>query len=203
MAVEAPPTVLRFGDFEIDEVACELRRRGRRVPLQEQPFRLLQALAAAEGGVVTREELRGRLWPPGVHVDFERGLNTTVRRLREALGDTAGAPRFVETLHRRGYRLLAPVDRVESVQMSAPLVHIAARLVGVLPAYPEGWVALVAAAGVDPDWLGSAAAGERFAALVSSLAADERLEVVLSIDVSESRDSGRRGWRKAGRASPP
>jgi TolB-like protein/Flp pilus assembly protein TadD len=103
---------LRFGEFELDEVARELRRGGAPVPLQDQPFRVLTVLLASAGEVVTREQLRQDLWPDDVFVDFEHGLNTAVRRLREVLGDTADHPRFIETLPRRGYRFIAPVERI-------------------------------------------------------------------------------------------
>jgi TolB-like protein/Flp pilus assembly protein TadD len=102
----------QFGEFELDGESGELRRAGARVALQEQPLRLLQALLDAADQVVTRDQLRDVLWPPGVHVDFEHGLNAAVRRLREALGDAAGTPHFIETLPRHGYRFIAPVRRV-------------------------------------------------------------------------------------------
>lgn len=103
----------RFGPFALVTADGSLRlsRNGAHVPLQEQPLRLLDALLAAPGHVVTRDTLRNSLWPPGVHVDFEHGLNAAVRRLRRALGDTARTPRYVETLPRHGYRFLAPVER--------------------------------------------------------------------------------------------
>ena len=99
---------MRFGVFEVDVRAGELRKNGAKVRLQEQPFQLLCALLERPGEVVTRDELRQRLWPAGVHVDFERGLNKAVVKLREALGDLAESPRFVETVPLRGYRFIAP-----------------------------------------------------------------------------------------------
>lgn len=102
---------LRFGEFELSD-GGELSRAGARVPLQEQPLKVLAALLAAPGEVVSREQLRDELWPQGVHVDFEHGLNTAVRRLREALGDTADTPRFIATLARRGYRFVGRVERL-------------------------------------------------------------------------------------------
>jgi serine/threonine-protein kinase len=101
---------MHFGVFEVDLAARELRKSGRRVPLQDQPFEILCALLERPGEVVTREEIQRRLWPAGVHVDFERGLNKAVLKLRDALGDSAESPRFIETLPRRGYRFLAGVD---------------------------------------------------------------------------------------------
>jgi TolB-like protein/Flp pilus assembly protein TadD len=105
---------MRFGEFELDPETRELRRHGECVSLQEQPLRLLGVLLASAGQVVTREQLRAELWPDDVYVDFEHGLNTAVRRLRDVLGDAADHPRFVETLPRRGYRFIAPVERTAS-----------------------------------------------------------------------------------------
>ena len=100
----------RFGVFELDLRAGELRRQGHKVKLQEQPFRVLTQLLEKPGEVVTREELRNRLWPADTFVDFDHSLNAAIRRLRDALGDTADSPTFVETVARRGYRFLAPVS---------------------------------------------------------------------------------------------
>jgi eukaryotic-like serine/threonine-protein kinase len=102
--------LVRFGAFEVDLRSGELRRSGVRLPLQEQPFRVLARLIGHPGEVVTREELREELWPADTHVDFEQGLNAAVRRLRETLGDSAETPRFIETMPRRGYRFVAPVQ---------------------------------------------------------------------------------------------
>lgn len=101
---------VRFGEFELIPSSGELWRDGSRVPLQDQPMGVLIVLITEAGSLVTRERLRDELWPGGVHVDFEHGLNTAVRRLREALGDNADTPRFIETLPRRGYRFIAPVS---------------------------------------------------------------------------------------------
>ncbi len=105
-----PPGILRFGAFEADLGTGELRRGGSRVRLQEQPFQVLRALLERPGKLVTRQELRERIWPAAVFVDFEVGLNRAVNRLRRALSDTADSPRFVETLPRRGYRFIAAVE---------------------------------------------------------------------------------------------
>lgn len=107
-----PPVTFRFAEFELDEGSGELRHRGTRISLQDKPLRVLAILLACAGEVVTREQLCGDLWPRDVYVDFDHGLNTAVRRLREVLGDTADCPRFVETLPRRGYRFIAPVERL-------------------------------------------------------------------------------------------
>ena len=98
---------IRFGAFELDERARELRSGTSRIRLQEQPFEILRLLLRRPGDVVTREELRRQLWPDGTYVDFEHSLNAAVKRLRAALGDDADNPRFVETLPRRGYRFVA------------------------------------------------------------------------------------------------
>lgn len=98
--------MIRFGAFELDLGACELRKQGVRVRLQEQPFRILQMLVDSPGRLVTREELRTALWPSNSYVDFDQGLNRAINKLREALGDSAESPRFVETLAKRGYRFI-------------------------------------------------------------------------------------------------
>jgi DNA-binding winged helix-turn-helix (wHTH) protein/Tol biopolymer transport system component len=100
----------RFGTYELDLRAGELRRQGVKVKLQEQPFQVLTQLLEKSGEVVTREELRNRLWPADTFVDFDHSLNAAIRRLRDALGDSAENPKFVETVARRGYRFLAPVN---------------------------------------------------------------------------------------------
>ena len=102
---------VRFGLFEADLQSGELSRQGTKVRLQEQPFQILTLLLEKPGEVVTREELRARLWPADTFVDFDHGLNAGMKRLRDALGDSAENPRFIETLARRGYRFIAPVHR--------------------------------------------------------------------------------------------
>ena len=103
------PTI-RFGVFEVDRPSGELRRHGARITLQEQPFQLLLLLLERPCEVVTREDIHQRLWPTGTFVDFERGLNRAMSRLRDALSDNAASPRFIETLPRRGYRFIAQLD---------------------------------------------------------------------------------------------
>src|SRR6202451_2946685 len=109
------PSLVRFANFEVDLRAGELRREGRRVGLQEQPFLLLTVLLEYAGEVVTREELRGRLWPADTFVDFDHRLAAAVSKLRDSLADSADDPRFVETIGRRGYRFMVPVESVERV----------------------------------------------------------------------------------------
>ncbi len=102
--------IARFGIFELDLFAGELRKNGAKLRLQEQPFRVLAFLLERPGDVVTREELRQKLWPADTFVDFDHSLNTAVNKLRETLGDSASSPRYIETLARRGYRFIAPVQ---------------------------------------------------------------------------------------------
>ena len=102
--------VVRFDTFEVDLRAGELRKQGRRLKLQEQPFRVLSLLLERAGEIVAREELREKLWPADTFVDFDHGLNSAVARLREALRDSAERPRFIETIAKRGYRFIAPLQ---------------------------------------------------------------------------------------------
>ena len=104
------PRLIRFGIFEADLSAGELRKGGSRIRLQEQPFQILAMLLERPGQVITREEVRAKLWPGDTFVDFEHGVNSGVARLREALGDSADNPRYIETLPRRGYRLIVSVE---------------------------------------------------------------------------------------------
>ncbi len=106
--------IVRFGVFEVDLAAGELRKGGVRIRLQEQPFQVLALLLERPGEVVTREDLRQKLWPADTFVDFDHSLNTAINKVREALGDSASSPRYVETLARRGYRFVAPVERLET-----------------------------------------------------------------------------------------
>jgi TolB-like protein/DNA-binding winged helix-turn-helix (wHTH) protein/Tfp pilus assembly protein PilF len=111
---------LCFGVFELDLRAGELRKHGLRVRLQEQPFQVLAVLLEHPGDVVTREELQKKLWPADTFVDFDHGLNKAVNKIREALGDSAESPRFVETIARRGYRFLAEVKVADAVPVRSP-----------------------------------------------------------------------------------
>jgi DNA-binding winged helix-turn-helix (wHTH) protein len=120
MADQRPARRYRFGVFEADAATGELRKQGVRIKLNAQPFQVLLLLLERPGEVLTREEISGVLWPDGTFVDYEHGLNSAVNRIRESLGDTAGNPRFVETLARRGYRFVAPVEPIVPVQDLAP-----------------------------------------------------------------------------------
>lgn len=101
-----------FDEFEIDVCLRHLRKGGERIPLQEQPFQVLLTLIQRHGELVTREELRAQIWPKGTFVDFDHALNTAIKKIRAALGDSANVPRYVETIPRRGYRFLVPVEKV-------------------------------------------------------------------------------------------
>src|SRR5713226_2488853 len=120
MAREAGSSaILSFGVFEVDLRSGELRKQGVRIKLQEQPFHVLTVLLQRPGEVVTREELRNQNWPADTFVDFDNSLNTAINKLREALGDSADSPRFIETLPRRGYRFLAPVTEADGTTRGA------------------------------------------------------------------------------------
>jgi DNA-binding winged helix-turn-helix (wHTH) protein len=125
----------RFGAFEADAATGELRRQGLRIKLNAQPFQVLLALLERPGELLTREQISRELWPDGTFVDYEHGLNSAVNRIREALGDTAGSPRFIETLARRGYRFVAPVERIALSDDPTPAPEAPA------PAVPEQSVA--------------------------------------------------------------
>ncbi len=114
------PTPIRFGVFEVDLASGELRKQGVRIKLQEQPFQALIALLERPGEVLTREELQKRLWPSDTTVDFDRGLNKAIARVRDALGDDADNPRFIETLPSRGYRFLTQVEPASSPATEIP-----------------------------------------------------------------------------------
>jgi TolB-like protein/DNA-binding winged helix-turn-helix (wHTH) protein len=114
--------VIRFGHFDADLRARELRKDGERVRLQDQPFQILALLLERAGDVVTREEMRQKIWPSSVFVDFDHGLNNAIARLREALGETAGTPQYVETLPRVGYRFIYPLTDTRTAE--APIIAV-------------------------------------------------------------------------------
>jgi DNA-binding winged helix-turn-helix (wHTH) protein len=110
VSAESPSRIFRFSTFELNLHTGELRQQGQKVKLQEQPLQVLAALLERPGELVTREELRNKLWPADTFVDFDHSLNAAIKRLRDALGESADAPVFIETLARRGYRFIAPVN---------------------------------------------------------------------------------------------
>ena len=140
MEVTSIPRILSFGIYEADLRVGELYRAGMRVRLQEQPFRILAALLERPGDLVTRDELRLRLWPEDTFVDFDHGLNTAIKKLRQALQDDPRNPLFVQTLPRRGYRFIAPVaQRVASLataveEVAAPATDSSTPVAPPLPA---------------------------------------------------------------------
>ena len=134
-----PVHLAHFDHFSLDLRAGELYKDGLKVKLQDQPLRILQLLLDRPGDIVSREELRNGLWAAETFVDFEGGLNTAVNKLRAALGDTAENPRFVETVGRRGYRFIAPVERPSAVESGPPSLRRTAR---------RGWRRAAAVAGL-------------------------------------------------------
>ena len=119
----------RFGVFEFDLQARELTKHGVRLKVQEQPIQILAALLEQAGQIVSREDLQRRLWPDGTFVDYEQSLNKAVNKLREALGDSADHPIYIETLARRGYRFVAPVEGDRTVKPAAKTAAPRRRLV--------------------------------------------------------------------------
>src|ERR1700730_16278859 len=114
MSLETQPaSVWRFGTFEVDVRVGELRNQGVRIKLQEQPLLVLKVLLGRPGEIVTRDELRSQIWSADTFVDFDNSLNTAINKLREALGDSAESPRFIETVPRRGYRFIALVVGID------------------------------------------------------------------------------------------
>ena len=166
-----PPRLIRFGIFEADLNAGELRKGGSRIRLQEQPFQILAMLLERPGQIITREELRSRLWSGDTFVDFEHGVNSGVARLREALGDSADSPRYIETLPRRGYRLIVSVDGAPQAQAPAQPVTLApaAANPGVSPDAPTASevAAVSAAPAVRPAASAKQSAARRWFALAA------------------------------------
>jgi len=138
--------VARFGVFELDLSAGELRKSGLKLRLQEQPFQVLALLLERAGEVVTREELRQKLWPSDTFVDFDHSLNTAINKVRETLGDSASSPRYVETLARRGYRFIVPVQ----ASAQAEVLEVPPSKVRAATAYGEVPSPVVSSSG-DPN----------------------------------------------------
>jgi len=131
--------LVRFSTYEVDLRAGELYRSGRKIKLQVQPFHILAMLLERPGEVLTREELRKRLWPEDTFVDFDHSLNTAIKKLRQALSDDKNKPRFIETLPKRGYRFIATVE--PSSKPAPPVKSVAA----------SSWVGRVAKISTDGD----------------------------------------------------
>ena len=142
MAEVSAPTrrPVRFGSFELDVASGELRKAGVLVSLQDQSRKALVELVERPGDLVTRDRLRQRLWPDGTFVDFDHGLNAVINRLRETLGDSAESPRFIQTVRRRGYRFIAPVEGGVEAQAAVP------QPIGLLRTRKFLWVAIGAPA---------------------------------------------------------
>jgi Tol biopolymer transport system component/DNA-binding winged helix-turn-helix (wHTH) protein len=143
-AVEQGQSAYHFGVFELNPHTRELRKSGAKLKLQDQPFRLLLILLEHPGEIVTREEIQKYLWPENTYVDFDNAINSSVRKLRDVLGDNADNPRFIETLARRGYRFIAPLNGsppVKPVRSSSPEARERR-----LPVHKRLWVVLAAVA---------------------------------------------------------
>src|SRR6185503_1686820 len=151
----ASPNIFRFGLFEADAANGTLMRNGVRVRIQDQPFRVLIFLLEQPGEIVTREQLRQRLWPEGTYVDFDGSLNVILKKLRAAVDDASDNPRFIETVPRRGYRFIAPVAlSAARTESSAPVSALGNEPVTQLPVKsldepgkpPWGYLSVVASA---------------------------------------------------------
>ena len=140
---QIPSPLIRFGMFEADLHAGELRRNGVKVRLQDLPFRALTLLLSRPGVVITREEFRQALWPPDIFVDFEQGISSAIMRLRDALGDSAENPIFVETVERRGYRWIAPIHTPEPASEEPQEEQQEEMTVAAGVATPSSWRKLV------------------------------------------------------------
>ena len=143
--------IARFGSFELILRTGELRKAGRRLSVQDQPLQVLAALVEHPGRLVTRAELRRRLWPADTFVDFDHGLNAAVKRLRDGLGDSAEAPIFVETVPRRGYRFIGRVDEALAIRLNSWARALAYVLIAALAAAAIACAAYRRGQGVRAD----------------------------------------------------
>ena len=123
MTQNSPQNLYRFGPFEADARTGELRKQGRRLALQDQPIQVLLMLLKQPGTLITRAEIQQALWPDGTFVDFDHGLNTAINKIREALGDSAANPLYVETLAKRGYRFIAAACSRTRTKRLTPRAH--------------------------------------------------------------------------------
>jgi DNA-binding winged helix-turn-helix (wHTH) protein/Tol biopolymer transport system component len=194
--------IIRFGVFEVDIRTGELRKQGVKLKLQDQPFQILAMLTERPGHVVTREEIKNRLWPGGTFVDFDQSLSTAIKKLRQALGDDAETPRYIETLPRRGYRFIAPVetagtrelggagrsqfaivppDRPPKVEDTVSTVAVPRRQV--LPWAVAGVLAVIAVFGYWKPWRASQIVADRpFSQLDLDVGPDEFSQPAISTD---------------------
>ena len=132
-------TKIRFGAYEVDRISGELRKFGLRIKLQEQAFQILILMLDHAGELIAREQLREHLWPSGTYVDFEHSLNAAIAKLRQALNDSAENPRFIETISRRGYRFIAPLERLDPTPpATAKPIAVEQPPSGPIPALPAG-----------------------------------------------------------------
>lgn len=115
--------LIRFGEYEVDVRSVEMRKNGTRIRLQEQPLQVLLALLQHPGEIVSREDLRAHVWPKDTFVDFDHALNTAIKKIRCALGDDAGVPRYIETIPRRGYRFLGQTESIDDAKHTAQLLR--------------------------------------------------------------------------------
>lgn len=177
-SAQTSPSLVRFGVFEADLRAGELRRNGVKVRLQDLPFRALTLLLNRPGEVITRDEFRRHLWPPDVFVDFEQGISSAVMRLRDALRDSADNPIFIETIDRRGYRWIGPIHPPDVRVIQSPAPEKSITPVVALPTNPSPWRKLIFAlpiiAVLFVAWIfrpayHEAKAGSKFAPSVSPL----------------------------------
>jgi DNA-binding winged helix-turn-helix (wHTH) protein len=185
--VPARATRVRFGAFEVDLRAGELRKGGLRVKLQDQPFQILALLLERPGEVVTREQLQRLLWPADTFVDFDVGLNTAIKRLRDALGDSAESPRYVETVHRRGYRFVAPVEEEPAVPLSVSAPHETPTVPTTQPRPRPHWVRVIGLAAILSAAVGLSVGGLRHRIFGRSMASPIRSIAVLPLE-NLSRD---------------
>lgn len=176
------PHPVRFAAFEMDLRSGELRKQGVKVSLQDQPFQVLALLVQRAGEVVTREELRHKLWPADTFVDFEDGLNTTIKKIRTALGDSAENPRFIETLPRRGYRFIVPVQKPSGAAPGVGKPAAEKMLLAVLPLKNLG-------ADPEQEYFSDGVTEEMIAHL--GMLAPRSLGVIASTSVMKYRNAGK------------
>src|SRR6266852_4892411 len=173
MAMAIPSSPVRFGGFEVDLRSGELHKQGIKIKLHDQPFQVLAMLLEHPGELVTREQLQQKLWPSDTFVDFDVGLNSAIKRLRDALGDSAESPRYIETLPRRGYRFIASVE--DAIPAIAP---------GPLPSIGTGQAGAASVAKPAEDAPAAAKAGLRPRSLWGlALAAAAGLALLLALNL--------------------